>query len=64
MRLTRTTLALSFALEAAAFACLIFALADRRTHQANKYGVNQWGFRGEAHGEREPGEIRVAVSCD
>src|SRR5207253_7951063 len=59
--LTRPAMAVVFAVEAAAFAFLTFALFDRRAHLANPDGVNQWGFRGEARGEREPGEIRVAL---
>ena len=57
----RTTLAL-FALEALAFAFLVFALIDRRAHQADPAnGINQWGYRGAARGERLPGEIRIAL---
>jgi hypothetical protein len=56
----RTTIAL-FALEAVVFAVLVLALLDRRTHQADPHGVNQWGFRGEARSEKVDGEIRVAL---
>jgi hypothetical protein len=57
----RMTLAL-FALEALAFAFLVFALIDRRAHQADPAnGINQWGYRGDARGERLAGEIRVAL---
>lgn len=59
--MTRRTIALLFALEAAVLAFLVFAQIDRRTHKADVFGVNQWGFRGEARGERQPGEIRVAL---
>ena len=62
MRLTPRTLASLFALEAAIFAFLAFALVDRRVHQMDPvYGVNQWGYRGAARGERQFGEIRVAL---
>jgi hypothetical protein len=59
--LTRRTLVVLFAAEAAAFAFLIFALADRKAHLANPNGINQWGFRGEARGERIANEIRIGV---
>lgn len=59
--MTRRTIGLVFALEALVFAFLVLALLDRRAHRANPSGVNQWGFRGEARGERQPGEIRVAL---
>jgi hypothetical protein len=58
---TRRTLIVLFGLELLAFAFLVFALVDRRTHLENPNGVNQWGFRGEARGERYDGEIRVAL---
>jgi hypothetical protein len=59
--MTRRTVAIMFALESVVFAFLVFALLDRRAHRADPVGVNQWGFRGEARGERQPGEIRVAL---
>ena len=59
--MTRRTVGLVFALEAMVFAFVLFAQLDRRTHKADVFGVNQWGFRGEARGERQPGEIRVAL---
>jgi hypothetical protein len=59
--MTRRTILLVFALEAIVFAFLVFALLDRRAHKADVFGVNQWGYRGEARGERQPGEIRVAL---
>src|SRR4051812_32508290 len=60
--MSRRTAAGLFVLEALWFGCLAFALADRRTHQRDPvFGVNQWGYRGEARAEREPGEIRVAL---
>jgi hypothetical protein len=58
---TRRTLIVLFGLELLAFAFLVFALVDRRAHQADPTGVNQWGFRGEARGERLDGELRVAL---
>lgn len=60
--MTRRTLTCLFALEAAIFGVLVFALLDRRAHQADpSFGINQWGYRGEARAEREPGEIRIAL---
>lgn len=60
--MTNRRLALLFALEILGFAFLALALADRRVHQRDPvFGVNQWGYRGEARGEREAGEIRVAL---
>jgi len=59
--MTRRTLIVLFGLELLAFALLVFALIDRRAHQADPTGVNQWGFRGEARGERLDGELRVAL---
>lgn len=60
--MTRRSVALLFAFEVLWFACLAFALLDRRVHQRDpELGVNQWGYRGEARAEREPGEIRVAL---
>ena len=59
--MTRRTVGLVFALEAMVFAFVLFAQLDRRTHKADVFGVNHWGFRGEARGERQPGEIRVAL---
>jgi hypothetical protein len=48
--------------EALGFALLVGALADRKLHQRDPiYGVNQWGYRGEARGLKLPGEFRVAV---
>lgn len=62
MRLTRRPLAVLFALELAAFAFLAMALLDRRLHQRDPvFGINQWGYRAEARGAKEPGEIRVAL---
>lgn len=62
MRLTRGTLACCFAVEAMVYAFLALALVDRRVHQADSvYGVNQWGYRGEARGERQPRETRIAI---
>jgi hypothetical protein len=61
VRPTRGQVALLLAAEAAAFGCLAFALVDRHVHLASPDGVNQWGFRGEARGEREPDETRVAL---
>jgi len=58
----RQTIAALFAVELVWFGCLVFALMDRRVHQRDPVlGVNQWGYRGEARAEREPGEIRVAI---
>jgi hypothetical protein len=59
--MTRRTMLLVFVLEVMAFTFLVFALLDRRAHKADVFGVNQWGYRGEARGERQPGEIRVAL---
>src|SRR5262245_13390718 len=60
--MTRRTMTALLALELLGFAFLAFALADRRYHQRDPvFGVNQWGYRGEARAEREPGEIRVAL---
>jgi hypothetical protein len=60
--MTRRTLTLLFVSEIVAFAFLAFALADRRVHQRDPvFGLNQWGYRGEARAEREAGEIRVAL---
>jgi hypothetical protein len=60
--LTRRQIAALFALEGLAFALLVFALLDRRLHQSDPAnGINQWGYRGAARGERQPGEIRVAL---
>lgn len=61
LTLTRPRIAALFAIEVVVFGFLIFALLDRRAHQADRFGVNQWGFRGEARGERAPGERRVAL---
>jgi hypothetical protein len=48
--------------EALIFACLVFALLDRRAHQRDViFGVNQWGYRHDARGSKEPGERRIAV---
>jgi len=58
---TRHTIGALFALELVVFGFLVFALLDRRAHLADPVGVNQWGFRGEARGERLPGELRVAL---
>jgi hypothetical protein len=59
--MTRRTIVLLFSLETVVFAFLVFAQLDRRAHKADVFGVNQWGFRGEARGERQPGEIRIAL---
>ena len=62
--MTRTgrSIALLAALEAVVLALLVFALADRRANQRDPvYGVNQWGYRDEARGHKEPGEIRVVI---
>jgi hypothetical protein len=49
-------------LEALLFGFLAFALLDRRTHQADTtFDVNQWGYRDDARGMKERGEIRVAL---
>ena len=62
MRPTRRTLMLYFAVEALLFGFLVFALLDRRARQRDQIdGVNQWGYRFEAHGSKEPGERRVAI---
>jgi len=62
MRMTRARLALLFALEAAGVAFFAFALLDVRARRAEALtGVNQWGFRGAAHVERNPHEVRVAL---
>jgi len=59
---TRRTLILYFAVEALLFGFLVFALLDRRARQRDQIeGVNQWGYRFEAHGSKEPGERRVAI---
>lgn len=52
-----------FVLEAIAFGWLAFALLDRRTHMRVQieYGFNQWGYRDEPRGSKEPGERRVAL---
>jgi hypothetical protein len=56
-------LAAIFTLEVVAFSCLGLALLDRRAHQQvqTAYGVNQWGYRDEPRGSKEPGERRVAL---
>jgi hypothetical protein len=60
--MSRRTIAALFVLEVLWLASLVFALADRRLHQREAiFGVNQWGYRGDARAERLPGEIRVAV---
>ena len=60
--MTRRTMAALVALDLLWLTFLAFALADRRYHQRDPvFGVNQWGYRGEARAEREPGEIRVAL---
>lgn len=62
MSVTRPTLVLLFAVEALLLAFLTFALLDRRAHLRDPiYGVNQWGYRHDAQGEKEPGERRVAI---
>jgi hypothetical protein len=48
--------------EALGFGLLSCALVDRDLHQRDPiYGLNQWGYRGEARGMKLPGEFRVAV---
>jgi hypothetical protein len=61
--MTTRRLTIMFVLEAVAFAWLAFALLDRRTHQRvqTEYGFNQWGYRDEPRGSKEPGERRVAL---
>jgi len=60
--LSRRSIVVCLAFEAAAFAFLIGVLLDRRAHQRDPvYGVNQWGYRGAARGERLPRELRVAL---
>jgi hypothetical protein len=60
--MTRRTLAVVFVLEALFFACLVFALLDRRAHERDViFGWNQWGYRHDAYASREPGERRVAI---
>src|SRR6478609_6900164 len=61
---SRRTFGVLLALEALAFAWMAFALLDRATHQRIQmdFGVNQWGYRGEAHGSKEPGELRVMLA--
>jgi len=62
MRMSGRALGLLFAVELALFAMLACALVDRSVHQRETaYGVNQWGYRGEARAKKEPGEIRVVV---
>lgn len=60
--MTRRRFTILLAVEMLAFAFLAFALLDRHAHQRDPiYGVNQWGYRDEARGSKEPGEIRVAL---
>jgi hypothetical protein len=60
--MTKRTLAVVFVLEALFFACLVFALLDRRAHERDViFGWNQWGYRHDAYASREPGERRVAI---
>lgn len=62
MRLTSRGIALLFAADAVMIALLIMGLVDLRLHQRDTtYGVNQWGYRGEARAYKGPGEIRIAV---
>jgi hypothetical protein len=62
MTRTRQLVALGLGLEALLSAFLVFALLDRRAHESDTvHGFNQWGYRDEARGSKEPGEIRVAL---
>jgi hypothetical protein len=62
MKLTKPSAAFAVGGEVLVLACCVAALADRRMHQQNPFfGVNQWGYRDEARGSKEPGEIRVAM---
>jgi hypothetical protein len=59
---TRSTVAAIVALQAFWCATLAGALADRRWHQNDTvYGVNQWGYRGEARGSKGQRELRIAI---
>ena len=61
--MTTRRLGAIFVFEAIAFAWLAFALLDRRAHLRvqSEFGVNQWGYRDEPRGSKEPGERRVAL---
>lgn len=62
MSMTRRALVLLFSVEAMLLVFLTFALLDRRAHLRDPiYGVNQWGYRDEARGGKERGEVRVAL---
>ena len=62
MSMSRRTLVLLFSVEALLLVFLTFALLDRRAHLRDPiYGVNQWGYRHDAQGEKDPGERRVAI---
>jgi hypothetical protein len=62
--MSRTPRALTalFAAETIAFAFLAGALLDRHLHQRDpSCGINQWGYREEARGSKQPGEFRVSI---
>lgn len=63
MDLTPRRLVLLFALDVAAIGALVLGQVDLRMHRRDPvYGVNQWGYRGEARGHKGPGpELRIAI---